>query len=993
MANRASKPFRLLSAFLLAWPAAAQVNTAAILGAVRDTSEAVIPEARVTARNVLTNLERTATTDAGGSYLFQSLATGEYEVKVEYANFATETRTGLTLAAGDRVRLDFVLKPGQVAETVMVSGTVPLINTVSPELGTLIDSQKVTNLPMNGRNFIQLVTLQPGVQASSVNGRQSYNFNGLTQWGLNITLDGADASFGESASFGDPSGRSVLNTVSIDSIQEFRVLAGTFTAETGRASGGAVNIITRGGTNDYHGVLFYYLRNSALDARNFFAARKDRLVQNQFGGTLGGPIKKNALFFFSSFETARRRVGQQLAANVPTAAFRSRSPAVYKPYFDLLPLPTESVNADTGIHRRSDLFVTDENLGNIRADYNTRKTVNTARYSINDSENSIPNIIPVNRQVFSIRNHLATLSNTWTISPALLNEVRLGFNRWYIPRLNSTFFGGLGEIAIPGILTGGNFEGFLRFVDNAYTYADNLSYRRGRHSFKTGVEFRRLQSNRIQKQNPVYSYNSADDFLNNRPLTVRVILGQPGAGLRQWNTGLYLQDDFQIRPRLMLNLGLRWEYYTPVSEAVGRLFNVRSDPFGEFRPKGERIYSRDLNNFNPRIGLAWDVTGKQRTVVRAGFGVYSSPLVPIFIWDTPTIDPRQPFAFNATRQDIPDLVFPISGKLAQAVANPDNALALGLLPGVVGRRIIDPKLRDTYSNQWNLSIQQSLSRNFVFEASYAGNSNLKAVNTRSVNLVDPVTRQRSNASIGEILIIENSGKRLYDGLQLSLRGRRVSGLTTDVFYTWGHSIVYGGDDCCTGTNNVIQDFDNLKGSRGDGNTDIRHALNLGVSYEFHLERWISGAAWTRIAGGWSIQSITQIRSGNAVNIISGRDIRGNGVGGTQRVNYVGGSIYPADQNIRNWFNKAAFVLPGAGQFGNLGKNTARGPAFAQWDFSIIKNTRILREQSLQFRAEFFDLPNHPNFNDPVNTFVSPNFGQILTARAGRQIQFGLRYNF
>ncbi len=984
---------KYVALILLALPALGQVNTAGLLGTVRDSSDAVIPGARITARNTLTNLERAATADADGNYLFAALSIGDYEIKAEYSNFATETRKGLVLAAGDRVRLDFVLRPGQVAEAVTVSGTIPLMNTVSPELGTLIDSQKVTSLPMNGRNFIQLVTLQPGVQSSNVNGRQAFNLNGLTQWGLNITLDGTDASFGESASFGDPSGRSVLNTVSVDSIQEFRVLAGTFTAETGRASGGAINIVTKGGANDYHGVLFYYLRNSALDARNFFAARKDRLVQNQFGATAGGPIKKDKLFFFGSFETARRRIGQQLASNVPTAAFRARSPAVYKPYFDLLPLPTEPVNADTGIHRRGDLFVTDENLGNGRLDYNTNNTVTTARYSINDSENSIPNIIPANRQVFNIRNHLLTLSNTWTISPAALNEVRLGFNRWYIPRLNSTFFGGLGEMAIPGVLTAGNFEGFLRFVDNAYTYADNFTYRRGRHTLKTGFELRRLQSNRIQKQNPVYSYNSVDDFMANRPLTVRVILGQPDAGLRQWNTGLYFQDDFQVHPRVMLNLGMRWEYYTPVTEAAGRLFNVTGDPFGGFRPKGANIYSRDLNNFNPRIGLAWDVTGKQRTVVRAGFGVYSSPLTPIFIWDTPTIDPRQPFAFNATRQDIPDLAFPISGKLAQAVANPDNALALGLLPPVVGRRIIDPNLRDTYSNQWNVAVQQSLSKNFVFQASYVGNQNLKAVNTRSVNLVDPVTRQRQDPRIGEILIIEDSGKRFYHGLQLSLRGRQVKGLTTDVFYTWGHSVVYGGDDCCTGTNDVIQDFDNIRGSRGDANTDIRQALTFGYSYDLRLDRWTSGGALGRIAGGWSIQGITQIRSGRAINILSGRDIRGNGVGGSQRPNYAGGSLYAANQDIRNWFNKTAFTLPAAGQYGNLGKNAARGPSFAQWDVSVIKNTRIFGEQSIQFRAEFFDLPNRANFGNPVASFVSPNFGQILSASPGRQIQLGLRYRF
>lgn len=995
----------MLTLLIFAVEAKAQVNTATFLGQVTDASGAVAPNAQVVIRNLSTNLERSTNADLNGNYYLSSLPAGSYRITVTAPGFKAGVMENIVAAAGDRLRLDFALKAGDIVESVTVRGETPLVNAASPELGVVIDSAKVAELPLNGRNFTQLVTLQPGVQSSSVNGRNSYNFNGGTQWGVNITLDGVDASFIESPSFGDPSGRSLLNTVSVDSIQEFRVLTGTFTAETGRASSGAVNVITKSGTNSYHGSLFEYFRNDRLDARNFFTyapLKKDPRRQNQFGGTLGGPIIKNRLFFFGSYEGARLRVNQLVTATVPTAEFRAQSPAEYKPYFDLLPLPTSPIiNSATGLPdrnagtlRRSDQFRDDENLYNIRADYNTARSLSFIRYSLNRSENSIPNVIPANRQAFSIDNHLVSISHTHTLSSAMVNETRIGFNRWFVPRLNSTWnnANGLGEIGISGILTGGNAEGLLRFVDNSYTLADNLSYRHERHSLKTGFEVRRVLSDRIQRQNPVYSYNSAADFLANRPASVRIIFGQPGVGLRQTQTGIFLQDDFQVHSRLLLNLGLRYEYYSPVSGTNGRLFNVVSNPFGDFRPRGAQIYGKDFNNLNPRLGLAWDVRGNQKTVVRSGFGVYSSPLSPIFIWDTPTIDPRQPFAFNASPVDIPGLKFPISGSLRDAVLDPTRALALGLVPAVVGRRVIDPNLRDTYNLMWNATIQQQLANNWAIEIGYVGAHNLNAINTRSVNLTDPATRQRPVPSISEILIIEDSGRRKYNGLQVSLKGRQSHGLTTDIHYTYGHAIVYGGDDCCTGTNNRIQDFDNIAGSVGDANTDVRHALTFSYSYALPTGN-LKTPLLKQVVGGWTVQGITRLRTGMPVTIFSGLDRRGNGVGGTQRVNYVGGSQYAADPTIANWFNRSAFAIPAAGTFGNLGYNTARGPGSAVLDLSLLKNFSLRNEHRLQFRAEFFNFPNHPTFGNPVNNFSSTAFGQIQTANTGRNVQLSLRYQF
>jgi outer membrane receptor protein involved in Fe transport len=980
----------------------AQVNTASLLGQITDSSGAAVPNAAITARNLTTNFERAVNTDTEGNYLLSALPLGPYQIEVKMSGFKTEIRSGIVLAAGERARLDVALTAGQVTDSITVNADAALINTSSPERGVVIDSAKVAQLPVNGRDFTRLVLLQPGVQSYSINGRTMFSFNGSTAFGMNITLDGTDASFIESPSFGDPSNRGLINTVSLDSIQEFRVQTGTFTAETGRASSGAVNVQTKSGTNNFHGSLFEYFRNDALDARTFFAARKDPRRQNQFGGSFGGPIIKDRAFFFGGYEAARLRVNQQLTATVPTAAFRAQAPADFKPYLDLVPLPTEAIlvngqpNPNAGVVRRSDQYRSNENLFNVRGDYNTARSLSFVRYSQNESENSIPNLIPANRQVFSISNNLLTISNTYTFSPTLVNEVRLGYNRWFVPRLNTTWNGGsgVGEVMISGLLTAGNFEGFLRFADDAYTFADNLSMRQGRHALKTGIEIRRLNSTRIQKQNPVYTFNNAADFLANRPARVRVIFGQPGVAQHQTQTGIFLQDDFQVSSRLTLNLGLRYEFYSVISGSDGRLYNVVSDPFGAFRPRGAQPYAKDFNNINPRLGLAWDLDGKQKTVFRAGYGVYSSPAVPLFLWDMPTIDPRQPFFTDFTPADIPNLRFPISGNLRAAMVDPTTALSLGLIPPVIGRKVIDPNFRDTYNLMWNASIQRQLfSPNWALEVGYVGAHNVNTIQTRLVNTIDPVTRRRPNPNIGEIQIVENAGRRKYHALQASLRTRSLRNLTADVHYTWGHAIVYGGDDCCAGSASTrIQDYDNLAGSAGDAAADLRHVLTFNYSYVLPIPKQSNGFL-RQVLENWAVQGISRLRSGLAFTPLSGTDRRGNGVPGTQRVNYVGGSVYTADRSINAYLNPQAFAMPAVGTFGNIGFNTLRGPKAIDLDISVLKGFPIWREQQLQFRAEFFNFPNIANFNNPVNNFSNPAFGRIQTAGAGRNIQLSLRYQF
>jgi hypothetical protein len=973
----------------------AQTNNATLVGQVTDVSGAVVPNAQVTARNMETNLARSVVTDANGAYRIEALLIGRYELSVAMVGFKTQTHSTITLGAGDQVRVDFSLAPGEVNERIEVSGGAGLVNTESAELGALTTPQKVESLPLSGRNFTQLVLLEPGVQSSNVNGRTSFNINGASQWGLNIALDGTDASFPESSTFGDPSANSLLNTVSVDSIQEFRVQASTFTAETGRSSGGAVNIITKSGTNQFHGSLYEYFQNDLLNARNFFAASKNELRQNQYGGTLGGPIVQNRLFFFGNYEGARRVVGRLLSGLVPSAAFRATAPAVYQSYLQLLPLPTQGLSTPSaGLAYRNDALIDNENVYNIRADYVRDRSTTMLRYSLNESNNSVPYLMQSNRQNFSIVNDLATLDNTYNISPHTLNEFRIGGNHWVIPRLNTLFNGGVANaISVPNLISDGNFVGLLKFSDTTVNVLDTVSHQTGRHAFKAGYELRRLQSNRIQKQNPAYNYNSLADFLANTPATVRVIFGSPGIGLRQWEQGVFFQDDWRATNRLTINLGVRYEYYTPTSEVAGRYYNIISDPAGAFRDRGAQLYSPDRNNFEPRVGLAWDLTGKQKTVIRAGFGVYNSPITPFSMFALAIVSPLEPFAYNATAQDIPGLAYPVSGGVATAIANPTLAPQLGLLPAVVGRNILDPHLRDTYTLMWSFSIQQQLARNLVLQTSYVGNHALKAYDTESLNVINPATGQRPVPSIGEIVITQNDGRRKYEALQVSLQKRLSRGLFADTYYTYSHNIIYGGDDCCSGsTNNNVEDYSNIAASRGDAGTDIRHQFTVDYGWNIPFGGNLS-SVWRNILGGWVVQGITNVRTGQALNLVTGADIAGDGDASSQRINYFGGPLYAPQQTITNWFNKATLAQPTKGTFGNLGMDVARGPHSVNFDMAFVKGFAPWHEHQLIFRADLFNIFNHTNFGNPTVTFSSPLFGQITTAASSRVVQLALRYRF
>jgi outer membrane receptor protein involved in Fe transport len=988
--NTASKI--ILTSFLIAACAWGQSTTALIFGTVRDSSDATVPEATIKVTERQTGLTRsTATTVADGNYQF-TLPRGVYDLRVSHAGFKTEVRESIALSTEDRVQVDVVLSIGEVTEAIPVSAVVSPVNTAASELSRVVTGSEVAALPLNNRKFSLLPSLTTGVIPSKPNTVSSLSFNGASQYGINLSLDGTDATSIETPTFGDPSQQSRLNTVSLESIAETQIDTGTFSAVNGRATGAVVNIISKSGTNDLHGSLFEYFRNNYLDANNYFATSSTPLRQNQFGGSLGGPILKNRLFFFGNYEGSRASIGQIVTANVPTQAFRDSAPAAYSPYFAALPLPTQAIagSATTGVYRRQDRFVSDENLSNVRVDRIDDRSTLFLRYSLNRSENSTPNLFPTNRLVYPISNHLATIGYNYAFSSTLVNDLRLGFDRYDVPRSNQTFDQALGSITISGIMPTGNTEGVLRAVTDAYTLSDTLSKNVGRHRLRAGFEERRLDSYRRQVSNPIFAYNTAAHFLANTPDSVRLTYGHTGNTLAQWQTGLFLQDDWRVSSRVTLNLGLRYDYFSPLFETKGQYFNTGADPFGAFNKAGAPLYHGDKTNFEPRVGFAWDLFGNQRTVLRGGVGKYSIALPPFFIWNGATIDPRVPSSATFTPADGAQLSYPLSGILAEINRNPSLAASTGLVPAVVSRTVIDSNLRTPYTLTTNLTFEQAIAGT-LYQLSYVGTRSLKSPGARALNLVDPATGVRTDPSIGEIDLTDSGNRRNYNALQIAVRRRFRKGLALHAHYTWSKLLIYGNEDSFGPT--AVQDWSNIEASRGPGALSISHAFQFDATWQIPIGSLEQNRIAKAVLGGWVLSNITQARSGLPVNFATGRDIRGDGFANTQRPNYIGGSIYPENQTITNWFNAAAFANPSTGSFGNAGYNIGRGPNYIQIDAGLTRRLMMRERNSLDFRLEVFNLPNHPNFGQPDGNINSATFGRISSALDPRQLQLSLRYQF
>ena len=1004
--------------------APSQINTATIVGSVSDQTGALVPGATVTVSNVATQAERITESDAAGNYIVELLPPGEYDLAVESEGFKRTEQSGIRLFASDRPKIDLVLEVGEVTESVTVTEAVSLVQTQKSEGGVVIQNKQVLEMPLNGRNFSQLIELEPGVVYS----RGGVYFHGLTRDGVNITVDGTDASHPDrpSTNFtGNFGGQAQMNILSIEFIEEFKTTVGVFSAEIGRAASGGLNVITKSGTNDLHGSLFYFMRNDKLDAKNFFARRKDPNKINQFGLAVGGPIVKNKLFFFGGWESARVRRGRQLEGPVPTQRMRdlmlqntpeygqtfSGSDGTAPSMLDLLPLPnvpnSETQGGLLARHRRSGTNMEDQDSALGKFDFHpTPNDMLFLRYTILDAEVFLPDISPLNGTNYPPQEQNGTFSWTHVFGPTMMNEFRYGFHKQNMPRRQEAFFQ---DAQGPGNIRGPfnhDRQELLQSNGGSLSALNNFSLTKGSHALKMGFENRRFHYGRRNFENPHYRFTSVDNIINGSWESVFITIGNPLRRYQESQWGIYIQDDWRVTPNLTLNLGLRYEYYTPPIEARGGfLYNVIDSPFGDYAPKGTPPWDPDRNNWGPRFGLAWDIGGDSKTVLRMGGGLFYSPNTyrEVTILGNP---PELPYDLTIFKATTP----------AHLVDFPVNVVAPGFDISVLGppsRQTFDRSQRTTYSEQWSINLQRQLAPDLVMEAGYVGNRGLKLLATKFHNEIIPElgAQLRPDPSIGRISYQQHSGNSNYHALETSLKKRFNKGFTFNAHYTWSHGIVYSGIDAVTAFGNgTIQDQNNWRGSRGRTGTDIRHNVIVDGAWEIRADRWLglTSGFGKKFLEGWQFNWIVSVRTGMPIRTIgSGRDTRGNNDSGVQRVDYVSGEgRFSNHRDSLQLLNPSAFANPclnagfasdsRCGLFGNLGANVFSAPGQQTFDLSLFKTATIKENLRLQFRAEFFNAFNRANFHAPSGArlrLTSGAFGRITAAQDPRQIQFALKILF
>jgi hypothetical protein len=1055
----------------------AQVSGATMTGTVSDASGAVIPNAQVSIKNVATGEARAVTTGAAGFYSAPNLLPGSYEVTVTAPGFSTEVRSGLTLTVGAQQLLNITMKVGQVSEKVQVTGEAPVVQLATSDISGVVSQTTVVELPLNGRDWTQLATLQPGIvglesNQPSIAGRTS-GARVNRGYGTQLTISGARPGQNnyrvDGVSVNDylnGSPGSVLGaTLGVDAVQEFSVLTSNYSAEYGRTSGGVVNAITRSGTNQFHGDAYEFLRNDALDAANFFDITKPPFRRNQFGGSGGAPIRKDRTFVFADYEGLRQSLGVTDVNTVPTQNARNGilhnpdgttatiavSPLV-KPYLALWALPNESLlgAADTGIFSFAAQSATTENFVAARIDhkisdadtlfgsYQFDKALTTLPESLND--------LLIAQRKFR---QLVTLEESHTFSPRLINSVRGGFNRVSAagplpisainpaaadPSLAAVPGWDAPQIFVSGITTfqgGLRNEGFTKIYYNSFQGYDDAFLTSGIQSLKFGFAVERMQEYALQDNTDggQFAFGSLHDFLTNSPSVL--VAGLPGKHTpryyRQSIFGGYVQDDVRWRPNLTFNLGLRYEMSTVPTDIHGELSNMRH--LTDLTPHlGNPLFSNPtLRNFEPRIGFAWDPFRDGKTSVRGGFGLFD--VLPLIYQYALTEVSLAPFTLQGRASPLPQGSFPTGA----------FSFLQGLNQVRVGHIQSDP--RRNYVMQWNFNLQHELTPNLAATVAYVGSRSVHQVfRADDQNIVLPTLTSAGylwpspagsgtvlNPHFGRMDYTDWGSNSFYDALELQIQKRMSHGFQVQGSYTWAKSI----DEGSAGTlgdpfNNSISNLFFFDRKTRRGLSDYNIGQNLVINYVWNISsaKSLRGAAEWAFAG-WQLGGIFQTSSGLPFTpLIGGDPLGGNNSSTYAYPNRLSGpgcqsAVNPG--NPTNYIKLNCFALPAApasfaarctpfsavpgtcrNLLGNAGRNSLPGPGLVNFDFSIFKNNyikRISENFNVQFRAEFFNVFNRPNFlppNDNVTIFDQtgapvPGAGLIdATSTTAREIQFALK---
>jgi hypothetical protein len=1051
-----------------------QVTGATLSGRITDSSGSVIAGARVGIENLSTGIKRETVTNTEGFYTAPNLSPGTYEVTMSAAGFATQDRHGVVLNVGGDQVIDAQMRVGQINENVQVTAEAPVLQLQSSDTNAVVDSRTVRELPLNGRSWTDLATLQPGVAridsqspAGAGADRGEHGFG--TQLSIsggkpvqnNYRLDGISVN---DYANGGP-GNVLGSALGVDAIQEFSVITANYAAEYGRTSGGVVNAITRSGSNSVHANVYEFIRNSALDARNYFntaaTGPKALFRRNQFGGSIGAPIVKDKSFFFADYEGVRQSKGIATQASVPTALARTGqlvggtvivdpAAAAYLPLWHL-PTPGLPASGDLGTYSFTAQQIVNENFFTTRIDHFISAKDNLAgTYVFDNAPFTVPDGLNITLQGHRVRRQTFTLAETHVFSPTFLNTVRVGFNR--VSTFNNKGVQAINPLgadkslgSVPGqnatrVQIGGgvaSLPGGVGAVDyfthgyNSYQAYDDAFVTRGLHTLQFGVAAEYIRSNSTGFSDVAgnWSFNDLASFLQNIPSHFDAALTKSTPrNIRQTIFGTYLQDTWKIRPNLTLDAGLRYEMATVPAEAHGKFVSLRN--ITDAQPRiGSQVFSNPtLRNFEPRLGFAWALGSNAKTVVHGGIGLFDVLPLPYVV----QLLQVRPAPFN---------------QIAGLNSGLNGLFYAGGFPALstpnLSSTFIQQNPKRNYVATWHLNVQREITPNLAVIAGYVGSRGVHQqfkVDDADMTLptftpsgyVFPYSTTGTppptlNPNFSAIRSLWWNGHSSYDGLQIGATKRLSKGFQFQGSYTWSKSIddnsTGAGADAFANSFSSLHWYDlRLNKSLSDFNTP--RLLVVSVTWDLPTPK-LSSAIGKKLLGGWEVGSIFSAHDGEPFSEILAGDVVGQNSSDPfsfpSRLGGPGCSKLVNPGNVSNYVKTQCFSMPTAptqlfydtycnpatpfptctNLLGNARRNILSSPGYHNFDFSLYKNTRISERVNTQFRAEFFNILNHPNFQgpfdtnslDPTTPFSSQQQPLLHTIGDARDIQFALKVIF
>ena len=1008
-------------------------TTASVFGTVSDATGAVLPGVEVVVTNLDTGLTRALVSDDAGGYRASNLALGNYEISAELVGFQVSIRTGITLTMGREAEVNLALSIGEISERVTVTGEAPLVETTKSELADLLNTQQIEDLPLDGRSYTQLAVMQAGVM--SLSNRTGAGFSGTSGGGVTLSIQGGrpmNTGFSlDGTNIKDALGRTPGSAsgqnLGVDTIREFSVKSTAYSAEFGGSGGGIISIVSKSGSNQLHGNVFWYHRNSALDARHFRdVGDPPPFKRNQFGFTAGGPIVRGRTFFFGSYEGLREDLSSTDIINVPTQEVKDGflpgvgpidiHPDVVK-WLDVYPLPNGTIFSDgRGEFNTTRSRIMSQDYFMFKVDHQIGDSDSIfGRYTIDDAARFEPLPFPGFDRESVTRFQYVTLEETHIFSPTLLNTFRFAFNRSR-PSLDTVSEGFGDEFNLMGLperqSSRMEVSGLVQFgadpflprstLLNTFQISEKLTYTRGSHSINVGVDYQRYQMNGFSasRKHGRLRWRSLENFLRGSPARDWQYL-VPGTGemkgWRQNEWALYIQDDMKLRPNLSLNLGVRWGFVTSPTEVGGRVANVRHylDPGPTV---GDPFFNPPKANFGPRVGIAWDPSGDGKTALRTGFGVFHQQLTS-GTWTLPAVQ-NEPFFLRLSVSNPP---FP---DLTVAAVPP-------FPPGTPTPFEFDPS--SPYMMNWNVMLQHEVLPEMVVSASYVGSRGVHLGSHVNFNIreftVLPDGRKkwvrgapRLNPAFSSVSFKHFNMDSVYHAFQLRASKRFTGGWQFQTGYTFGKNIDNVSESQGAGV------LDPFEVGRQRSLSDLHNRHNWNFNYSWDLPSPAQSGALKVILGDWKLSGIVAYSSGTPTSVENGfnRDRSGasvTGGGGSETPDLSpGGDQNPVVGDGRdpdNYLDPSPFVLQEDGTYGNLGRNTVTGPGIANFDLSFVKLFYLDETRHFQFRAEFFNMFNRSNYAQPdIEVFQnssgvpSSSFGRIndLTTTP-RQIQFALKFIF